>query len=62
MFISALEKFALELNIQNLSGFSLKGTNLKMQIFCFDQFTVTLFSNPSVNVKNIDYKINNYFN
>ena len=62
MFVSALEKFAQELNIQNLSGFSLKGTNLKMQIFGFDQFTVTLFSNPSVNVKNIDYKINNYFN
>lgn len=62
MFISALEKFAQELNIQNLSGFNLKGTNLKMQIFGFDQFTVTLFSNPSVNVKNIDYKINNYFN
>ncbi len=62
IFISALEKFAQELNIQNLSGFSLKGTNLKMQIFCFDQFTVTLFSNLSVNVKNIGYKINNYFN
>jgi len=62
MFISALEKFAQELNIQNLSGFSLKGTNLKLQIFSFDQYTVTLFSNPSVNVKNIDYKINNYFN
>ena len=62
MFISALEKFAQELNIQNLSGFNLKGINLKMQIYCFDQYTAILFSNPSVNFKNIDYKINKYFN
>ena len=33
MFISALEKFSKEINIQNLSGFSLMGINLKMQIF-----------------------------
>ena len=61
MFISALEKFSQEINIQNLSGFSLMGTNLKMQIFGFDQYTVTVFSNPNVNVKNIEYTIENYF-
>jgi hypothetical protein len=62
MFISALEKFSLEINIQNLSGFSLMGSNLKLQIFGFDQYTVTFFSNPNTNMKNIEYKIKNYFN
>jgi len=61
MFISALEKFSQEINIQDLNGFSLLGTNLKMQIFSVDQYTVTLFSNPNANLKNIEYKIRNYF-
>jgi hypothetical protein len=62
MFVSALEKFSNEINIKNLSGFSLMGTNLKMQILGFDQYTVTLFSNPNINIKNINYKIDNFFN
>jgi GTPase SAR1 family protein len=61
MFVSALEKFSCEINIKNLSGFSLIGTNLKMEILGFDQYTVTLFSNPNVNIKNIKYKIENFF-
>ncbi len=36
MFISAIIKFAMELNIKNLNGFSLEGENLKLQIFEFD--------------------------
>ncbi len=61
MFVSALEKFSNEINIKNLSGFTLMGTNLKMQILGYDQYTVTLFSNPNVNIKNIKYKIDNFF-
>ncbi len=61
MFISALEKFSLELNIQDLTGFGLKGSNLKMNIFSFDDYTVTLFMNPNINLKAIENTINNYF-
>lgn len=61
MFISALEKFSKEINIQNLSGFNLKGTNLKMRIFGFDNYTVTFFLNPNVNINLIENKIKNYF-
>ncbi|MFX1593727.1 MAG: hypothetical protein ACFFCL_13625, partial [Promethearchaeota archaeon] len=61
MFISALEKFSLELNIQDLTGFGLKGSNLKMHIFSYDDYTVTIFMNPNINLKAIEYKINNYF-
>ena len=61
MFISALEKFSLELNIQNLTGFGLKGSNLKMNIFGYDNYTVTLFMNPNINLKAIENQINNYF-
>ncbi len=61
MFISALEKFSLELNIQNLTGFGLKGTNLGMHIFSYDRLTVTVFLNPKVNIDPIAKKIENYF-
>jgi len=61
MFISALEKFSKEINIQNLSGFNLMGTNLKMQIFGFDNYTVTFFCNPNIYIKLIEYEIKNYF-
>lgn len=61
MFISALEKFSLELNIQDLTGFSLRGSNLKIHIFGYEDYTVTLFMNPDINLKAIEYKINNYF-
>jgi GTPase SAR1 family protein len=61
MFVSALEKFSLELNIQDLSGFGLKGSNLGMHIFSYDKFTVTFFMNPNVNIEPVVYKIDNYF-
>ena len=61
MFISALERFSLELNIQDLTGFYLKGSNLKMDIISYDDYTVTLFMNPNINLKAIENKINNYF-
>ena len=61
MFISALEKFSLELNIKDLSGFSLKGSNLKMNIFGYEDFTVTFFMNPDINIDPVQNKIYNYF-
>ena len=61
MFISALEKFSLELNIKDLSGFSLEGSNLKMQIFGYEDYTVTFFMNPDININPVQNKINNYF-
>jgi len=61
MFISALEKFSLELNIQDLTGFGLKGSNLKMHIFSYEDYTVTVFMNPNINLEAIESKINNYF-
>jgi len=61
MFISALEKFSLELNIQDLSGFGLKGSNLGMHIFSYNKFTVTFFMNPNVNIEPVIHKIDNYF-
>ncbi len=61
MFISAMEKFSLELNIQNLTGFGLKGSNLKMHVFGYEGYTVTIFMNPNINLKAIENKINNFF-
>ncbi|MHA1293614.1 MAG: ADP-ribosylation factor-like protein [Promethearchaeota archaeon] len=62
MFISALEKFSKEINIEDLSGFNLKGSNLKMHIFGFEKYTVTFFMNPDVNIKPFVKEIINFFN
>ena len=62
MFISALEKFSLELNIQDLTGFSLEGSNLKMNIFGYVNYTVTVFMNPDINMNPIKTKVYNFFN
>jgi len=51
MFISALEKFSEEINIKNLGGFQLKGTNIEMQTLSFESYTATLFINPETNLK-----------
>ncbi len=61
MFISALEKFSQEINIRNLTGVKIKGTNLKMQTFSYDKYTVTFFINPHLNIKSIEKKIKYYF-
>ncbi len=62
MFISAFEAFSREINIQELSGFKLKGTNIKVQIiFSFDEYTIIFFLNPEVNLKLVENRIKNYF-
>ncbi len=61
MLVSALEKFSMEINIKDLSGFNLRGTNLNMQIFGYDNFTVTFFMNPNINIEVVESTIYNYF-
>lgn len=62
MFISAFEAFSREINIQELSGFKLEGTNIKVQIiFSFDEYTIIFFLNPKVNLKLVENRVKNYF-
>ena len=61
MFISALEKFSLELNINELTKLGLEGTNLKIRVYGYDFLTVTLFINPNVNLEPFEYIIKNFF-
>ena len=61
MFVSALEKFSREINMQELSELKITGINLKMQTFSYDKYTVTFFVNPSVNIKPIEKKVRDYF-
>jgi len=61
MFMSAIEKFSLQINIDDLSGFNLEGNNLKMHIFGYDKFTAIVFTNPNINLKPVSNKIRNFF-
>ncbi len=61
MFVSALEKFSSELNIRNLSGLKLRGTNIKMQTFRYDFLTISLFMNPNTNIKYVKDQFDEYF-
>ncbi|MBD3338756.1 MAG: hypothetical protein GF353_06595 [Candidatus Lokiarchaeota archaeon] len=61
MFVSALEKFSKEINIQDVSALKIKGANLKMLSYSYDKFTVTLFINPHINLKPIEAKVQDYF-
>ena len=49
MFISALEKFAEEINIRNLPGFKLEGSNLTIHTMKYDICTFCLFMRSDVN-------------
>ncbi len=62
LFVSALEKFSQEINIQDLSGFNIKGANLKMRTYSYDKYTVTFIINPHINLKLVEHKIKEYFN
>jgi len=61
MFISALEKFSKELNIRDLVNLELGGTNLKLNVFSYEDFTVTFFMYPDVNIKAVEYEIRGFF-
>ncbi len=62
MFLSAFERFSDQLNFQNMSGLNLTGNHLKMHsFFCFDQYTITFFVNPSINMDLFENLIKSYF-
>jgi hypothetical protein len=62
MFICALEHFSDQICIENLAGIKLKGTNIKMHsIFCFSQFTITIFLNPFIRLKPYENVICDYY-
>jgi len=61
LFISALEQFSEEINIKNLSGFTLNGTNVKIQTFKFEKATFTLFMNSDTNIKSMKSYIQDWF-
>jgi len=61
MFICALEKFSSELNIRDLSGFKLKGSNIKMQTYRYDLVTITLFMSGTTNIRPIKDRIKDGF-
>ena len=62
MFISALEAFSQEINIQDLPGLKLEGRNIKLQtIFSYEDYTIILFLNPNVNMKLMENRIKTYF-
>jgi len=61
MFVSAIEKFSEEINIQDLSGLNLKGISLKMQILRFDRYNIIFFVNPDANFRFVEDEVNNFF-
>jgi len=61
MFISALESFSKVLNIKDLSGFKLKGTNIKMQTIRYQLLTITLFMRRDTNIKAVMDQIKKWF-
>jgi hypothetical protein len=62
MFISALERFSEEINLQNVPSINLEGSNIKLySIFDVDNFTIIFFLNPLVHIKSYDRLIHNYF-
>ncbi len=61
MFISALESFSKVLNIKDLSGFKLKGTNIKMQTIRYQLLTITLFMKSDTNIKAVMDQIKKWF-
>ncbi|MFX1238836.1 MAG: ADP-ribosylation factor-like protein [Promethearchaeota archaeon] len=61
MFINAIEKFSLEINMKDLSGFMLEGTNVKIEILNVEDYSIIFFLNPSTNIKSFMNQIIDYF-
>jgi len=59
MFISALESFSKVINIKDLSGFKLKGTNIKMQTIRYPHLTITFFMKRDKILKRLWTKLRN---
>jgi hypothetical protein len=53
MFISALERFSSEINLKNVPGFELNGSNLSLHsFFCFDNYSVIFLLRSGTTVNN----------
>jgi len=61
MFISALEKFAEEINIKDLPGFKLEGSNLKIHTVKYEICTFCLFMRTDVNFDTVKDYIFDWF-
>ncbi len=61
MFISALEKFAEEINIKDLPGFKLEGSNLKIHTVKYDICTFCLFMRTDVNFETVKEYVFDWF-
>ncbi|QEE16616.1 GTPase domain-containing protein [Promethearchaeum syntrophicum] len=61
MFISALEKFAEEINIMDLPGFKLEGSNLKIHTIKYDICTLCLFMRNDVNFNSVKKEVFAWF-
>jgi len=59
--ISALEMFSSELNIKDLSGFKLKGSNIMIQSFNYELVTISLIVDSETNIKAIQKTILDWF-
>lgn len=57
MFMSALEKFSGEFNMDNFSKLILKGHCLKMEAICFERYTVSIFTNPHFDISSIRFRL-----
>jgi len=63
MFISALERFSNEINLKNVPGFKLNGSNLSLHsFFCFDDYSVIFLLRSDAPVNSFfESRIKNHF-
>jgi len=60
-FINALESFSKELNIKNLPGFTLQGTNIQMKTFNLELVTIIFLMNSTTNYEVFKSEITEWF-
>ena len=61
MFISAIEKFAEQINIQGIPGFKLAGANLKIHSLKYDSGTFSIFCRTDVKFSIVEKDILEWF-
>ena len=62
MYTSAIEMLTRELNIKGIPYIEVNGSNLKLRIiFYFENFTIVMFLNPSMEFALIENEVKNYF-
>ncbi len=59
--ITALEMFSSELNIKDIPGFKLKGSNIMIQSFNYEKVTISLVVDSDTNIKAISGRISDWF-